>query len=101
MSNEIPKGIATLNKATKDGAMIKALAANHGATNIQFASARSLRFDLPAGKALDKINRVKITAREDGTVDIRLIEVIEHDLIGGVQPDAVAVTLSKFLGFEI
>lgn len=101
MSHEIPKGIETLNKATSNGAMIKALVAKHGATEVQLVSPRSIRFDLPAGKALDKINRVKITAREDGTIDIRLIEVIEHDLIGGVQPDAVAVTLSKFLGFEI
>lgn len=96
----IPKGIDTLNAATNKGAMIKALAAKHGATNVQLASGRSLRFDLPDGKAKGGINRVKITARENGTVDIRLLQVVEVDLIGGVEPANVAKTLAAFLGLE-
>lgn len=100
----IPKGIDTLNAATQKGAVIKALVAKHGATNVQMAGGRSLRFDLPAGTKTglgDAVNRVKLTAREDGTVDVRLIEVREVELVGGVSPDNVAQTLAAFLGMEV
>lgn len=72
-----------------------------GVTNIQMVSARSMRFDLPDGKGKDGINRIKITARENGTVDVRLIEMNERDLIGGVAPDALPGLLSTAVGIDV
>ena len=56
--------------------------------------------DTPAGKAKDSINRVKLTAREDGTIDVSLFEMREVDLIGAVDPANVAKTLEAFTGLD-
>lgn len=97
-----PKSIKTLNLAL---AAIGGPAAleSIGATNIQMASPRTFRFDLPAGtvgKEHHNINRVKITAREDDTLDIRFIEMVEHDLVGGVPVDNTRATIEAFTGLK-
>lgn len=72
-----------------------------GATNITQVSARTIRFDLPDGKGKDGVNRVKITAREDGTLDVRLIEMVERDLIGGVAAAALPGLLLNAVGIDV
>jgi hypothetical protein len=96
---QFPKSIETLNEVL---ASIGAPSAFEfmGASNVQIVSPRSIRFDLPDGKAKDNINRVKITAREDGTIDIRLFEMRELDLIGGIAPANVASTIEAFTGLK-
>lgn len=89
----------TINSALKAIDPKKLLAA--GATNIQMASPRTFRFDLPEGKGKDGINRIKVTARENGTLDVRLIEMIERDLIGGVAPDALPALIANAVGIDV
>lgn len=93
---DFPKSVHTLNEALVP--LVDHLKAM-GATNLQMVSARSLRFDLPDRKTKDgrTINRVKLTARENGTVDVRLQEVVEHELLGGVPTDGVQHALDTFL----
>lgn len=96
-----PKSLDTLHTALKP--VLQTLVEKHGAKNVQLASIRSARFDLPTVTLKDgtKVNRVKITAREDGTIDIRLIEVVEHDLIGGVKADGLGAAIGTILGLEV
>lgn len=99
-----PKSINTLNTATQKGKLMKALVEKHGATNVQMVSGRSLRFDLPDGtkdSVGNKVNRVKITARDDGTLDLRLIEITEHDVVGGVAAQNLAQALKTCLNLEV
>lgn len=72
-----------------------------GATNVRICSARSVRFDLPEGKAKDGINRVKLTGHEDGTVRIQLLQVSEVDLIDPVLPQNFAGVLAAFTGINL
>jgi hypothetical protein len=97
-----PKSVDTLNAATQQGSLLVALAEKHGATNIQMASPRSVRFDIPDRQdALgNTINRVKLTAMDNGTIDVRLIQVIEHEVLSGLQPEAFAATLAATLKLE-
>lgn len=91
-----PKSVHTLNEALVP--LVEHIAAL-GATNLQMVSARSLRFDLPDLKLKDgrTVNRVKLTAHQDGTVDMRLQEVVEHELVGGVPTSGVQQALEAFL----
>lgn len=102
MSEMFPKGLNLITQALPLE-LLKALTTKYGITNLQATSGRTVRFDIPNGKAKDaagaNINRVKITARDDGTMDVRLLEVIEHDLIAPVGPDQLRGLLAG-IGLE-
>jgi hypothetical protein len=69
-------------------------------SNMQVASLRSIRFDLPDGAAKDGINRVKVT-NVDGTFRVQFLKVEEVDLIGGVAPDELTHVIRQFTGVEL
>lgn len=68
-----------------------------GAKNIQVSSPRSIRFDLPDGKAKDGINRIKLTAIND-KVNIQFLQVTEIDLLGGVELGGIIKAIENFTG---
>jgi hypothetical protein len=71
--------------------------ASIGAKNIQVSSTRSIRFDLPANKANDGINRVKIT-NINGKAQIQFLKIEEIDLLGGVELDSINQAIKNFTG---
>lgn len=94
------KELAIVAKALNTGPARKMLK-KMGVTNAQICSARSVRFDLPEGKAKDGINRVKLTGHEDGTLRIQLLQVSEVDLIDPVLPENFAGALAAFTGIGL
>lgn len=97
-----PKSIDTIT-ASLTPADLKAMAKGHGLTKARMASSRTFCFDIAPVKLATgaTVNRVKLTAREDGTVDLRLIEVAEHELLGGIAPADVRGALNNLLGFKL
>lgn len=83
-----------------------------GIKNGRVSSARTVSFELPSnkhyaslGEPMKMVNRVKLTAHSDGTVDVRLVEdtklstvvplvtSIEHDVTERIEADKVGSTL--------
>lgn len=102
-----PKSIDLINQAMASLGLTSAKASAIGITNVHMVSPRSLRFDLPTGKykmgempGTPAVNRVKITATDHGTIDIRLIEVIEHEKVEAIAPGDLAQTLKVWIGFD-
>lgn len=91
-----PKGINTINTALQTGFLAELVKAGK-VKDPQVTSAGTVRFDLLQSVEVGgaKINRIRMTAREDGTLDVQLMEVIEHDLIGGVPPISVGQALAN------
>lgn len=94
MTSKLPLKAIILNLSPYD---LEAI----GATNACITSPRSVRFDLPNGKANGGINRVKMTAREDGSVDVSFLQITEVDLLGGVQPENLMQAIQNFTGLKV
>jgi hypothetical protein len=97
--NEMPKSIATLNKALATMKMNDGKCKALGVSNLHMASIRSFRFDLPSDKP-GTIRRVKLTAAEDGTLLVQLHEVVEMELVPGVLPEAIVGAIKNLTGVD-
>lgn len=69
-----------------------------GATNLRLSSTRTVRIDLPDGKAKDGINRIKITNMGDGKYRMQLLRIEEVDVVGGILPEKLNDVLAAFTG---
>lgn len=106
MSN-LPKSVDLINQAMASLGITPIKAQALGITNVKMVSHRSLRFDLPDGKfkmgempGTPNVNRVKITATDTGTIEVRLIEYVEHEKVDGIAPEDLAKTLKVWIGFD-
>lgn len=66
-----------------------------GATNIQLASERSLRFDLPA--TATGVNRVKVTLQINGEWRLRTYKVEELEDVPGIAPDSLVGAINALV----
>lgn len=91
-----PKGLDTINAALQTKFLMNLVNAQK-VVDPQITSAGTIRFDMktPVEVSGCKITRVRMTARDDGTIDVQLMEVIEHDLIGGIDPSNVGQALAN------
>lgn len=97
--SEVPKSVQTLNQVLQALKINPTKAKALGVDNMQMASIRSFRFDLPSDKP-GTVRRVKLTAAEDGTVLVQLHEVVEVEMIPGVLPDSVPTAIKNITGVD-